>query len=129
MVPQATRERHEEESKLSYVPTLTRAMTEAEQGAYTIMSDAFRNMFEGRVRDSRIGELVAEPRNFEGATVRYARIAEEDIYSVEATLNRKRCILTLLAGDRSTTMVLTDLKANILEQVNESNGEVRYSRA
>ena len=128
MVPQATKERHEEESRLSYVPVLTRAMTEAEQAAYTVMSDAFRNMFEAKVRDSRIGELIAEPRNFEGATVRYARIAEEDIYSVEATLNRKRCILTLLAGDRSTTMVLTDLKANILEQISESNGEIRSVR-
>ncbi len=129
MVPHAAREKPEEESKLSYVPTLTRAMTEVEQNAYTIMSDAFRNMFEGRVKDSRIGDLISEPRNFEGATVRYARIAEEDIYSVEATLNRKRCILTLLAGDKSTSMVLTDLKANIIEQVNESNGEVRYARA
>ena len=128
MVQQITRER-EEESRLSYVPTLTRALTEAEQNAHTIMADAWRNMFEGKIRNCQIRELVSDTRNFEGATVRYARIAEEDIYSVEATLNRKRCIITLMAGDRSTSMVLTDLKANLIEQVNESNGEVRYSRA
>lgn len=129
MVPQVTREREEEVSRLSYVPTLTRALTEAEQNAYTIMADAWRNMFEGRVGDCRIRELISDTRNFEGATVRYARIENEDIYSVEATLNRRRCILTLLAGEKSTTMVLTDLKTNLLEQVSESGGEIRYARA
>jgi len=129
MVSQATKEWHEEESKLSYVPTLARAMTEVEQAAYTIMSDAFRNMFEGKIRDSRIGELVADPKNFEGAMVRYARIENKDIYSVETTLDKRPRILTLLAADRSTDMVLTDLKGKFIEQLDNSNGEIRHTRA
>lgn len=128
MVAQAAKER-EEAGRLSYVPVLTRALTEAERAAYTIMSDAWRNMFGGRVKDSRIGELVSDPMNFEGATVKYARIGDEEIYSVEATLNRRKSILTLRAGANSTEMLLQDMGGREIEYLRESGGEIRVKRA
>lgn len=129
MAAPIVREREEETSRLSYVPVLTRAMTEVEQGAYTIVADAFRNIFAEKVRDCRIGRLVSEPMNFEGSSVKYARMGEEDIYSVEVMFNRQKLILTLRVAEDSTEMMLTDRNGKELEYLRQSEREIQVRRA
>lgn len=124
MVPQLTKEKHEEESKLNYIPMFTHALSEAEQNAFNVLTDIWRNVFEGKVRNSRIGELVSDYRNFEGASIRYARMADEEIYSAEITFNRQKAIVTARVSDRLIELMRTDLHGNDAEYLTCDGKEI-----
>ncbi len=121
--------KEEEISKLSYVPVVSVALKDAEIAAYNAIADAFRNIFSARVRNSEIGRLVSNPENFDGASVRYARMADQDVYSVEVTFNRQRMLLTLRVDDRSTEMLLTDSRGNEVEFLRHTGKEIEVRRS
>ena len=122
------KEKEEEVSKLSYVPVVSVALKDAEIAAYNAIADAFRNIFAQRVRNSQIGRLVSNPENFDGSSVRYAKMGEQDIYSVEVTFNRQKLLLTLRVDDRSTEMLLTDSRGNEIEFLRHTGREIEVRR-
>ncbi|MDD2655712.1 MAG: hypothetical protein PHQ80_03530 [Candidatus ainarchaeum sp.] len=124
----AVKEREEEVPRLSYVPVVSVALQEAEMAAFNVMNDAWRNIFAGRVTDSRIGELATRPDRFEGCSVRYARMGDADIYSVEASLNRVKRVLTLKVSDTSTEMMLSTPDGRQVEYIREAGGEIVVRR-
>ncbi|HNT60509.1 MAG TPA: hypothetical protein PKJ97_00860 [Candidatus Bilamarchaeaceae archaeon] len=124
----AAKEREEEVSRLSYVPVVSVALQSAEIAAFNVMNDAWRNIFSGKVRDSRIGELATRPERFEGCSVKYARVEGADVYSVEASLDRARRVLTLRVSDHSTEMMLSDSRGREMEYIRESGGEIAIRR-
>jgi hypothetical protein len=124
----AVKEREEDVSRLSYVPVVSVALQDAEMAAFNVMNDAWRNIFSGKVSDSRIGELATKPDRFEGCSVRYAKMGDEDIYSVEASLNRVKRILTLKVSDKSTEMMLSTPDGREVEYMRESGGEIVVRR-
>jgi hypothetical protein len=124
----AVKEREEEVSRLSYVPVVSVALQDAGMAAFNVMNDAWRNIFSGKVTDSRIGELATKPDRFEGCSVRYAKMGDADIYSVEASLNRVKRILTLKVSDKSTEMLLSTPEGREVEYMKESGGEIVVRR-
>lgn len=124
----AVKEKEEEVSRLSYVPVVSVALQDAEMAAFNVMNDAWRNIFAGKVTDSRIGELATRPDRFEGCSVRYAKMGDADIYSVEASLNRVKRVLTLKVSDTSTEMMLSTPDGRQVEYMKESGGEIVVKR-
>jgi hypothetical protein len=118
----------EKETKLSYVPVLSVALKDAEMAAFSIMNDAFRNMFAERVRNSEIGRIVSDTENFEGASVRYDKAGEEDLYSVEVTIGKKSLILGLRVGENSTEMILMDSEGREMEYLRQKGREIEVRR-
>jgi hypothetical protein len=124
----ALKGKEEEVSRLSYVPVVSVALKDAEIAAYNAIADAFRNIFAQKVRNSEIGRLVSNPENFDGAGIRYAKMADQDIYSVEVTFNKQRMLLTLRVDESSTEMLLTDRNGNEVEFLRHTGREIEVRR-
>lgn len=131
MVQQATREKQVQEPSVlaSITPHVAVELQNAEMAAFNLTSDAFKYIFAEKVRNSEIGRILSRPESFEGSSVRYARIADEDIYSVEINFNNMKRILTLRVGEHSTEMMLTGAKGNEIEYLRQYGREIEVRRA
>ncbi len=77
-----------------------------------------KNELKKFIKNSRLKKLLSDPKNFIGSKVEYAHDKNRNIYSINVKLQRGvEYLITLIVGDDSVEMALTDKDGNILEHM------------
>jgi hypothetical protein len=79
------------------------------------------------IENSRIKEILGDRKNFVGSKVEYAHDKNHNIYSISINMRKgKNYLLTLVVGDESVEMALSDEEGNIIEHMLHEKDNLVY---
>jgi|GEM_PF-5429061 len=79
------------------------------------------------ISKSKLKKLLNDKKNFIGSKVEYAHDNDRNIYSISLQMRKGgNYLITLIVGDHSVEMALTDNKGNIIEHMLHDKDKVVY---
>ncbi|MFH1394480.1 MAG: hypothetical protein ABII71_03565 [Candidatus Micrarchaeota archaeon] len=79
------------------------------------------------ISKSRLKKILEDRKNFIGSKVEYAHDKNRNIYSISIQMRRgENYLVTLIVGDHSVEMALTDRNGDVIEHMLHDGDKVVY---